>query len=320
MHNFVIDSHLDLGGIIKSRRDKGMTHVLETLFLETFQSIQLKVVVGAIFVENNQLETALKEALSQIQAIKDDIKSSKIFKLITNKSELDQLFKSDGIGIILSLEGLEPIGRHLELIDIFYDLGIRAAGLTWSRRNLIADGSYFRNPREGILGGLTPFGIEVVEKLEAKGMMIDISHLNDTGVSDVFQYTKNSVLASHSNTRALCTIPRNLTDEQINMISKRSGIIGVNAYHFIVDEKAPSLEKLCNHIEHIAQVGGHDVVGFGFDFCNLYYDNGKNHDVIHYDDIPELLNRLENKGWSKEAIDKLCWRNHYDFFMKHLPE
>ena len=318
--NYMIDGHLDLGGIILNRRRQGQKNILNTLFLEDFKTANLKLVIAAIFVETDRIEIALTEALQQIQAVKDDINESREFKLVRCKKDLKDLDQSNQIGVLLSLEGLEPINRNLSLIDIFYDLGVRAVGLTWSRRNYVADGSYFRNPREGIQGGLTPFGIEVVEKLEQLNIIIDVSHLNDMGFKDVLNYTNSAFIASHSNARAINQISRNLCDEQIHAISSRGGVIGVNAYTFIVDESEQTIYRLCDHIEHIIKIGGETCVGFGFDFCNIYYNDGKKHDVISYKDIKLIEEILKDRGYALSVIQKLLGENFYKLIENKLPE
>lgn len=317
LYDFTIDAHLDLGSIVHNLKKKGEKDILDRLFLEDFKGAKVKLVIGAIFIETDRVEMALSEALQQIQALKSDLSSS--FQMVYNKSDLEAVMASDKIGIILSLEGLEPIGHHLDFLNVFYDLGVRALGLTWSRRNYVADGSYFRNPREGIKGGLTPFGISVVERAEALGMILDVSHLNDPGFEDVNTYTKNPLIASHSNARALNPIPRNLTDEQIKTIASRGGVIGVNAYTFIVHEKDHTLERLCDHIDHCVQVGGENCVGFGFDFCDLYYNDGKQHDVINYKSLHKISENLLGRGYEQGQIRKIYGENFYNFLMKMLP-
>jgi membrane dipeptidase len=318
LYNYAIDAHLDLGSMILSRQKKGERDVLDRLFLEDFKEAKIKLVIAAVFIETDRVEMALSEALQQIQALKNDMSSS--FKMVYKKSDLEDVMSSDKIGILLSLEGLEPIMRHIEFLDVFYDLGVRALGLTWSRRNYVADGSYFRTPREGIRGGLTPFGIAVVERAEKLGMILDVSHLNDPGFEDLNTYTKGPIIASHSNSRVLNPITRNLTDEQVKLIARRGGVIGVNAYTFIVHESEHTIERLCDHIDHFIKIGGDDCVGFGFDFCDLYYDDGKKHDVINYQELHKISENLVGRGYSERLIGKIYGGNFYKFLKKMLKE
>jgi len=321
--SFSIDAHFDLGGIIKNRRKKGQSNILETEFFKQLHKAHFKLVIAAVFIETDMTDLALREALLQIQAVKDDINESLHFVLVKTKDDLKALRNSDKIGILLSLEGAEPIHREISLLDVFYDLGVRGLGLTWSRRNNVADGSYFRSPKEGIRGGLTPFGIDVMRHADALGYFFDVSHLNDTGFSDLCDYFEGAFIASHSNTRTLNDIPRNLTDDQIRTISERGGVIGVNSYNSIVSQETDkqSLEVLCDHIEHIISVGGEKCVGLGFDLCTPYYDNGKQLDVLmSHEDTNKISEILFKRGHSNSVINQVLGENFLNFLMDRLIE
>jgi len=151
-------------------------------------------------------------------------------------------------------------------------------------------------------------------------MIIDVSHLNDQGFEDVIEYTNESLIASHSNSRSLNNIPRNLTNAQIETIARRHGVIGVNAYTFIVDDKEQTLERLCDHIDHFIKIGGEDCVGFGFDFCDLYYNDGKKHDVINYKELELISDNLKSRGYSDVVIRKVYGENFFKMLLRRLPE
>lgn len=102
-------------------------------------------------------------------------------------------------------EGLSAIGDSLERLDRFYDFGVRHAMLTWNEENLLASGAQ-RRPTHG----LTAFGRQVVQRMEEKRMIVDVSHLNDRSFWDVMDVVTKPVIASHSNARALAAVPRNL--------------------------------------------------------------------------------------------------------------
>src|SRR5690625_2063866 len=117
------------------------------------------------------------------------------------------------VGILLSFEGVEPLYDDITLLRPFYELGVRFVGLTWSRRNAAADGSIEDDTFNG--GGLTPFGKQLVQEAENLGMIIDVSHLNDPGFDDVLATSKQTIIASHSNSRKITNKLRNLrSDEQ----------------------------------------------------------------------------------------------------------
>lgn len=323
IHNesIVVDAHLDLGGIIYNNRVNGKIKVLNDLFLNDFRKSGIKFVISAIFIENNVVDMSLKLALLQIEAIKADIRECKDFVLIKNSNDMIKSVKENKIGLILSLEGLEPIHRELELLNVFYELGVRGFGVTWARRNYVADGSYFRSPEEGTLGGLTPFGIQVMEKAAEIGYFVDVSHINDIGFDDVFKYVDSAIIASHSNARKLNKISRNLSDNQIRTIASRNGVIGVNAYTSIVssEDEKQSIKGLCDHIDYLVEISSDRNVGFGFDLCNKYYDNGKKYDILNsHEDTILITEELLKRNYSVKSIKNIIGLNFYNYLLKVL--
>ena len=323
IHNesIIFDAHLDLGGIIYNNRIKGKKEVLNELFLKDFRKVGVKFVIAAIFVENDVVEMALKRGLLQIEAIKSDINECKDFMIIRDSKDMEKSIRENKIGLILSLEGLEPIHKELELLNTFYELGVRGFGVTWARRNLVADGSYFRYPDEGVLGGLTPFGIQVMRRAEEIGFFIDVSHINDVGFDDVFKYTESSIIASHSNAREINKMPRNLSDDQIRKIASRNGVIGVNAYTEIVspNENEQNVIKLCDHVDHLVKISSDKNVGFGFDLCTKYYDNGRIQDVLKsHEEVILITEELLKRKYSEESIKNIIGLNFYDYILKAL--
>ena len=143
-------------------------------------------------------------------------------KLIKTFSDIEAAQEENKIGAFLTVEGGEAIQESLFLLRNLYRLGIRGITLTWNQRNAIADGA-----SEGPHGGLSRFGLKVIEEMNSLGMLIDVSHMNRGGFFDVLNNSKMPVIASHSNARALCNHPRNLDDEQIVLLAEKMGIICV---------------------------------------------------------------------------------------------
>ncbi|MBN4074678.1 membrane dipeptidase [bacterium AH-315-E09] len=323
--NIVVDAHLDLGLIIYNFRKKGQKAVLANHFLNDFRSSSFNLIIAAIFVRNEFLpDMALKVALKQVEAIYSDIAECRDnFFIVTNKVDLEKLISTDKIGILLSLEGADPIGMDLELLDTFYRLGVRGLGLTWSRRNFVADGSYFDSPKEGTRGGLTPFGIQVVSNAEKLGMFIDASHLNDEGFADLIKYSNKPFIASHSNARTLNNITRNLSDKQSKEIVSLGGVIGINGYKGIVSKNLEdqNINKLCDHIEYLLRLTSNKNVGFGFDFCNKCIDdsNETNVDVLsNHSEVVKITEELLKRGINEDVIIGVLGRNFYEYLRKIL--
>jgi membrane dipeptidase len=320
--NIVIDAHLDLGAIVFERKRKGEKNIIKNHFLNSFKKSGFNFIVGAIYVDDIYIpELALRVALDQIIELTEEIENTAELMLITRKEDLKKSLDEEKIGILLSLEGAEPILKDINLLTVFYKLGVRGLGLTWSRRNYAADGSYFGNPEEGTIGGLTPFGIEVVKKCEELGIFLDVSHLNDAGFNDLIKIANKPFLASHSNSREINNIVRNLTNEQMEKIGEIKGVIGINSYTSIVsnNKEEQNILKLCDHIEKIIENAGEDSIGYGFDLCGLFYDSEGQVDVLKsHEESLLVTEELIRRGHSEETIIKIIGGNFYNFYEKIL--
>lgn len=276
-NNVVVDTHLDLAGEIYNRHLAGEKEVIKNRYLSNFKKAGFNIIVSSLFLDDIFLpEMALRMTLGQISALMEDVETCNgEVVLIKTKKQLQNVVEENKIGIILSFEGLEPIGNDIRMLKIFYELGVRAAGLVWSRRNYVADGCSFSPVEEGQKGGLTKFGVSVVRKMEEMNMLIDVSHLNDEGFWDIIKFTNKPFIASHSNVRNIHSRMRNLTDDQIKAIASRNGVIGINAYKNIagVGEGEDPIKKLADHIEYMVNLVGAKHVGYGFDLCNNFYDS-----------------------------------------------
>ena len=324
-NDFIADAHFDLlMDVEEERRCKKRKDVIRKDYLDNLKKGGMNLIVSSLFIENEFIpEMSLKNALDQISAfhyemdgLKDEIALCKSYDDIINT-------KNDGkIGVMLSFEGVEPISNDLNLLRVFYELGVRGLGLVWSRRNYAADGCHFKSTREGTRGGLTDFGVEVVEEAERLGMIIDVSHLNDEGFYDVMKFAKGPVIASHSNCRELVNSMRNLTDDQIKCIASCGGVIGMNAAKSFVavNKNEADAEQLACHLDHIVKVAGVDYVGLGFDFCDMLAlrkspeESGKETmpklDVMGgHAHIQEFTECLIKHGYSDDDIEKILGGN-----------
>jgi len=269
----VFDAHFDVLMDILHFRRQGERRVFETRHLPNLKSVGVNALICSIFVDDAYIpEMALRHALNQIAALREDIADSPdFFEVCLDAGQARRAVEDGKVAIFLSLEGAEPLGSDILLLRTFYDLGVRLLGLTWSRRNYLADGSAFSwNDAPARPGGLTKLGREAVAKARELGMVVDVSHLNDAGFEDVAGMLKKPFIASHSNSRALCGSARNLTDAQIKAIAASGGVIGINCYSPFVAEDAGerTAENLLAHLDYIGGLAGFDHVGMGLDICD----------------------------------------------------
>ena len=329
LHNshFVVDAHFDLLPRVLAKRLKGATHVIENDYLPDLRAGGVGLVISSIFIPGEFLpEMGLRRALDIISALHSEIEESPgLFSLCRNTAEIQQAREKGELAILLSFEGLEPIGNDLSLLRIFYELGVRGVGLTWSRRNYVADGCFFNPVEEGRKGGITDFGLRVIREAVRLGMYLDISHLNDEGVEDLFAFYDGPVMASHSNCRSLAFTMRNLTNEFIQKLASRRGVMGMNVCStFVGDPDKKNIDKkdLANHVDYIRNLVGVEHVGFGFDFCDESRDFSKSIPHPRYDCIKsysrciEFTAELLERGYSKEELAKIIGGN----FLRFLKE
>lgn len=268
----ILDAHTDMLLDVLALRRCGKSAVLEERFLPQLRAAGMNAAVCSLFIPDEYVpELALRGALDQIAALGEDLAESPSFRLCRSAGDCYSAAADGKIALFLSLEGAEPIGRDLLLLDIFYSLGVRLLGLAWSRRNYACDGiSFEAAPPYSREGGLTDFGRELVRRARRMGMVIDVSHLNDSGFYEISQILDCPFIASHSDCRALTPSPRNLTDEQLAALSAAGGVTGMNAYGPFCETAAHgrAAETLLAHLDHVVKNFGYEHAGIGLDLCD----------------------------------------------------
>jgi membrane dipeptidase len=178
-------------------------------------------------------------------------------------AELTDTIKQGRIALVLAIEGAEPVGHDLAILDALFRAGVRMSSMTWNRRTLMADGV-----GEHDTGGrLTGLGVEAVLEMERLGMVLDVSHLSEAGFWHVVDVADKPFVASHSSCRALQDHPRNLTDGQIRAVAASGGFVALNAFGPFLSPE-PDVLSYVDHIVHAVQLVGADHVGLGPDFID----------------------------------------------------
>jgi membrane dipeptidase len=261
---FVADCHNDLVLLVDHHRKHGGRDYFRNVAIPQLRAGGVGLQIAPIFVDlEYSPEGALRRSLWLTELLLEEIeKSSDQVALCLTGADVDAAIEAGKIAFVLGLEGCEQIGRDVALLQTFFRLGVRTAMFTHFGRTPLADGS-----AEDEAGSrLTAAGVEAVELMESLGMIVDVSHLNMAGTDHVLEIATRPVIASHSSARALCDAHRNLSDERIKAIAATGGVIGVNFFPLFVDAKIHTLDRLVDHIEHIASVAGVDHVGLGPDF------------------------------------------------------
>ena len=209
---------------------------------------------------------------------------------------------SAGIMPVLTIEDGGILENDLSRLDILTKAGVKMFGFTWNDENCLG----FPNGRAG---GLKSFGYTVAEALIARGVYIDVSHLNDEGFSDLAELTKSRfapLIASHSLARSVCPHSRNLTDEQIRGIADSGGVIGVCFVRDFIGKQG-----IFAHIRHIGNVGGEDVLAIGSDF-----DGTEAPIYAGADEMPKFFDDMKKVGFSERLTEKIAYKNIEKLFVK----
>jgi membrane dipeptidase len=328
----LIDLHFDLPMDLYEKRDR--KNVLETEFLPEFEAGNIGLVGVAIYIEDRYLpETGLRVALDQIARLYAETDRCGRFAICKSYREIQNARETGMIALLITMEGVEPLGTDLDLLRVFYEVGVRSIGLTHARSNAAGHGGNFA-ARGSSPDGLTSLGRDVVRECERLGVIVDLAHINPAGFEEILSIATKPPIVSHTNVRSYYDIERNISDEQIKMIGERHGVIGVNSILVSPREEESTLDRYIDHIEHIANLIGIDGVGIGLDFFEFIYrqwpesrqkELAAKFTTPHF--IPDLRNhsharnltrRLIVRGFSDEQIGKIVRDNWLRIFEQIL--
>lgn len=223
------------------------------------------------------------------------------FRIITTPAELDRLLADRRagrkvVGGMLSVEGLQDIEGKLANLDRLYAAGFRMAGLAHFFDNQVAGSMH------GIdKGGLTVFGRQVVRRMEAMGMIVDVAHASHRAVADVIAYARRPIVSSHGGVQAVCNVNRNLTDDEIRGIARTGGVIGIGYWDGAICSTDP--RQTARAIAHVRDVAGIDHVGLGSDF------DGAVTTGFDTSQLAVVTQALVDQGFSRDDIAKVMGGN-----------
>ncbi|HSB12522.1 MAG TPA: membrane dipeptidase [Blastocatellia bacterium] len=212
---------------------------------------------------------------------------------IDSSADLERVKRSGKIGVLLGLQNSEQFRAPAD-VNFFYGLGQRVSQLTYNSRNMIGNGSTERRDE-----GISDFGVAIIERMNAVGMAVDVSHCGDRTTLDAFEISKKPVLITHSNCRALVPRhPRCKADEAIKKMGATGSVMGITGVRMFVKADEPTtIEHVLDHFDHVAKLTGPEHLGVGSDI-----------DLYGYDAMPPELNRQLRAGYKgsygfREKID-----------------
>ena len=301
----IFDAHSDIWCDVAQRREAGERDVLARCHLPLLRQGGVEGAVFALWLDPAQEKNCVTATVRLLAAARAELAACGQARLVKNRAELEQARQEGKFYIVMGVEGMDVIGDQLRGIDWYYEHGVRWGMLTWNGENQLAGGA-----KSG--GRLTAAGRQAVRRMEELGMVVDVSHLNEGSFWDVLKAARGIVVASHSNCRRLCDVPRNLTDDQLRSIRDTGGVVGVNAYHGFVhaDSACQTAEMLARHAAHMIDVMGVDHVGCGFDFCEyLGPGNEPVRDMAGPADAGRLLDCLTAMGLRPDEREKVARGN-----------
>ena len=262
----VADAHNDLLCAVLYQRERGMDDPFGDFWLPRLRAGGVALQFLPVFTEDQHLgEGALRRALLMLEEARNiaSVHSTDVAVVETSR-QLSDALEAEKIALVLAVEGSEPIGHSLGVLETLWRLGVRCMSLTWNRRTLMADGV----GEAATGGGLTALGVEAVAEMERLGMIVDVSHLSEAGVDHVCRVAARPFVATHSSCHALHPHPRNLTDSQLCAIAQSGGMVGINSFGAFLAAEKPCLGDFVTHIDHAVGVAGAESVGLGCDFMD----------------------------------------------------
>jgi membrane dipeptidase len=242
---------------------------------------------------------AFQDVLNEIAAYEKHINTNRdYFIKATRIADLYQAQKQKKLAIMYLFQNTTPIGDNLDNINFFYDLGVRCIQLTYNTQNLVGAGCSERTN-----GGISKFGIQVIERLNDLGILVDLSHANMPTTADAIKFSKKPPLITHSCCSTVYDHYRGVSDENIRALGDKGGVMGVCQLNpFLSSKERSTLDDYFKHIDHVVKIAGIEAVGIGSD---------REHQTIP--DTEEEKRKLE-KEMARLGSAKVIW----PFFVSEL--
>lgn len=236
---------------------------------------------------------------------------SKNIKICTSVQNIQDCLAEQKLAIVLHMEGAEALQHNPDLLDVFYEKGIRSIGPLWNRPTRFGHGLNATFPHSPDTGaGLTSDGKDFVKRCADKKMVIDVSHMNEQAFWDTVKILQQPIVATHSNVHALCPQARNLTDPQLKAIRESKGMVGVNFDVAFLRSDGQrnadtSIDVILEHLEYLMDHLGEEHVGFGSDFDGALIGT----ELEDVSGLHRLIDRMQQRGYSKTLIENICLNN-----------
>ncbi|WP_380875295.1 hypothetical protein ACFB49_04080 [Sphingomonas sp. DBB INV C78] len=298
----------------------------------------VNVTIGYVSGPDEPFEYSVREVAQWDKLVRDHPKD-----LLKVMSAADILrAKAEGkTGLIYGFQNAAMMGKDASRVDIFADLGVKIIQLTYNPANQLGDGSMAPENR-----GITPFGREVIERLNANRVMVDLSHSGQQTCLEAARFSKRPISINHTGCRAVTDLPRNKTDEELRLVAEKGGFVGIYFMPFLNPTGHARAADVVAHIDHAVNICGEDHVGIGTDGGTSQIDDlkayesrlaeeiakrrasgisatGERPDTYPFvvdlrgpDQFRKLAGLLRERGYSTTRIEKILGQN----FVRHAQE
>ena len=236
----------------------------------------------------------------QVSILQDAIdKNSDLVCQARSGDDVRKNLEEGKISAIFTLEGPAGIGFEPAKLEKLHNLGFRISTLGWNEKNCLT-GSH----KTG--GGLTKRGREYVKECQRLGILVDVSHISDEAFWQIMDITERPVIASHSNSRSVFDVSRNLTDDMFRAICRTGGMAGLNLYDGFIGEQS-TIDMACDHVLHFLELdpdGTHIALGGDLDGCDALPAGFEG-----VQDYPKLAQRLLERGVDENTLRNIFWNN-----------
>jgi len=236
---------------------------------------------------------------------------SKNIKICTSVQNIQDCRAEKKLAIVLHMEGAEALQQNPDLLDVFYERGLRSIGPLWNRPSRFGHGLNAKFPHSPDTGaGLTSDGKDFIRRCADKKIVIDVSHMNEKAFWNTVDILQQPIVATHSNSYALCPQARNLTDPQLKAIRESKGMVGVNFDVAFLRSDGQrnadtSIDVILEHLEYLMDHLGEEHVGFGSDFDGALIGS----ELEDVTGLHRLIERMQQRGYSKTLIENICLNN-----------
>ena len=315
VHDFIhgtLPGHLDL----ERCRKAGWMGGLFSIFLPPYAYVKNNHPDKLVNFSNSDFDTQeiIDICSAQLKLAQQlEARSNGQIKICTSLAQIKACQRNQQLAIVLHMEGAEVLAIKPELLDVFYEAGLRSIGPLWNRKSLFGDGlnaSFPHSPDTG--SGLTRQGKDLILACSKNHMLIDVAHMNERAFWDTLEITNQPIVATHSNAHALCQQARNLTAPQLAAIKQSDGMVGVNfdvAFLRADGQRntQTSLDVIVDHLDYLIDHLGEDHVGFGSDFDGCLLPD----ELSDVTQLSMLIERMQQRHFCDQLIEKITSKNWF---------